>query len=135
MLELKGFALGTMPHPPGQSTDSVIAVKFMVRHVYLGFLSLFQQGCDPAVILSAVCGSGSCGDAAGRTSLDLTGPGAGVVGVRNDHPRALLDEVCIMGRFLSLKDESLWHEEENFQPISPPDYPTTYSSLTACCVS
>ncbi len=62
-------------------------------------------------------------------------PGISVLWARNDHPRALLDEVCIMGRFLSLKDESMWHEEENFHPISPPDYPTTYSSLIACCVS
>lgn len=62
-------------------------------------------------------------------------PGIIVLWACNDHPRALLDEVCIMGRFLSLKDESMWHEEENFQPISSPDYPTTYSSLIACCVS
>lgn len=62
-------------------------------------------------------------------------PGISVLWACNDHPRALLDEVCIMGRFLPLKDESMWHEEENFHPISPPDYPTTYSSLIACCVS
>lgn len=76
--------------------------------------------------------------AGGESSFDLTadlGPGYCVLWARADYPKALLDEVCIMGRFLSLKDESLWHEEENLHPISPPDYPTTYSFLTACCVS
>lgn len=101
-------------------------------------LTLFAH----AAILSTLRGSGSRGSLLrvqmlqGRTSVDLTADlGSVYCGPCHDHPRALLDEVCIMGRVLSLKDESMWHEEENFHPISHPDYPTTYSSLIACCVS
>lgn len=76
-------------------------------------------------------------DAAGETSADLAADlGSVCCGPAMMILRPFFRWGAHNGEvFFTLKDESMWHEEENFQPISPPDYPTTYSSLIACFVS